>query len=150
MSDPSDGTPDLRVLLMGYLDGELDAADRARVEAALETDAELRREHEEMRALKDMADRTGADTSIDAELDRFWGDVYNRIERHTGWMFLLAGLLGLTVLAAYFFLTSPENHWAVKTAGTLAGLGSLVLFWSLWRERRRIEPHDRYSREVDR
>jgi len=142
--------PDLRILLTGYVDGELDEADRARVEAALAADPELRREHDEMRMLKELADRAGTDTEIDAALDRFWGDVYNRIERHTGWLFLLGGLLGLTAFAAWLFFTSASNHWAVKTAGALAGLGSLVLLGSVWRERRRVVPHDRYSREVHR
>jgi ferric-dicitrate binding protein FerR (iron transport regulator) len=139
---------ELKILLMGYLDGELEEADRARVEKALEADADLKREYEEMRALKDLT--TGLDARGDAELEAFWGGVYNRLERHTAWVLLVVGLIGMVSGACYLFFTDPNNHWVLKSAGACALVGSLLLLWSVWRERSRLLPHDRYHREVHR
>lgn len=141
---------ELRVLLMGYLDGELDAGDRARVERALQEDPDLRREYEEMRRLKELTAGLGADGPADAELQRFWAGVYNRLERHTAWLLLLAGCAGMTAAGAYLFFTHPSAHWSVKAAGACGLLGSLLMLWSVWRERARVLPHDRYHREVHR
>lgn len=140
----------MQVLLMGYLDGELDAALRARVEAALEADPALRRELEEMRQLKELTQGLGADAKSDAELDRFWGSVYNRLERHTAWILLTAGFLCLVGSGTALFFASRQTHWAIKAGAATAILGALILLWSVWRERWRVLPHDRYHREVHR
>ncbi|MHC4547689.1 MAG: zf-HC2 domain-containing protein [Planctomycetota bacterium] len=141
---------DLHVLLMGYLDGELDEAARARVEAALAADPALRRELAEMRRLKEATAGLGVDRRTDTELDAFWGDVYNRLERHTAWVLLVAGFAGIVVSLAYLFFTHPDTHWSIKAAAACGVVGTLLLLWSVWRERRRLLPHDRYSREVHR
>lgn len=141
---------ELHVLLMGYLDGELDDADRARVEKALSDDPELRAEYESMKRLADVTAAVATDDIKDAELQEFWNDVYNQTERKTAWALLLLGLAGLIGGACYFFFTSKFTHWGVKLAGASAVLGSLLLLWSVWRERQRLLPHDRYHREVHR
>ena len=138
------------VLLMGYLDGELDEAERVRVGAALDADPALRRELDEMRRLKDMTHTLGIDSRKDAELDTFWNDVYNRLERSTAWVLMLAGFLGVVAAGSYLFFTHPATHWSIKLAAGCGVAGSLLLLWSVWRERRRVLAHDRYSREVHR
>lgn len=139
---------ELKILLMGYLDGELDEAGRARVEKALAEDPELKREHDEMRSLMELT--TGLDARSDAELEAFWGGVYNRLERHAAWVLLVVGLVGMVSGACYLFFSDPHNHWVLKGAGACALVGSLLLLWSVWRERCRVLPHDRYHREVNR
>ncbi|MEM8885014.1 MAG: zf-HC2 domain-containing protein [Planctomycetota bacterium] len=141
---------ELEVLLMGYVDGELDEADRRRVEEALENDPSLQRELEEMRRLNDLTASLGIDDKSDQELKAFWGSVYNRMERRIGWMLLLAGVLGLTALGLFLFLESDATHWSVKVLTAVMGLGALVLLWSVWRERMLLLPHDRYSKEIHR
>lgn len=139
---------ELYVLLMGYLDDELDEAGRARVEAALATDPALQRELQEMRRLKEVTQGLALDVRTDAELDGFWGDVYNRLERQTAWILLLTGFVGVVAAVGYLFFTHPGTHWSIKAAAACGLAGSLLLLWSVWRERRRVLPHDRYSREV--
>jgi ferric-dicitrate binding protein FerR (iron transport regulator) len=141
---------ELEVLLMGYVDGELDAADRRRVEEALARDPALQAELEGMRRLKDLTADLGIDDKTDAELKIFWGSVYNRMERHIGWMLLLAGVLGLTSLGLILFMESDKTHWVVKLLTGCMGVGALVLLWSVWRERMLVLPHDRYSKEIHR
>lgn len=138
---------ELEILLSGYLDGELDDAQRARVEAALAADPALRRELEEMRRV---AAALGADERTEAELAAFWNDVYNRLERHVAWVLLLGGFLLLAGVVLFLFFRSPQAPWALKASVACAGVGALLMLWSVWRERRRVLPFDRYSREVHR
>ena len=140
---------ELNVLLMGYLDGELSEADRVRVEEALAKDPELKQECEEMRRLKEITAGIGLDEKTDADVQVFWDDVYNRLERHTAWVLLLIGSTGL-LLAACWILFASDAHWTVKSAFGTAGIGATLLLWSVWRERMRMMPHDRYHREVHR
>jgi len=141
---------ELEILLMGYVDGELDEADRRRIENALATDPSLQSELEEMRRLKDLTADLGVDEKSDEELKTFWGSIYNRLERHTGWALLLSGVLGLTSLGFFVFMESDSTHWTVKALVASMGLGALILLWSVLRERLHILPHDRYSREIHR
>ena len=141
---------ELHVLLMGYLDGELDAAARARVEAALAADPALQGEFEEMRRLKELTTGLGVDGRSDAELDVFWGGVYNQLERHTAWVLLVLGFAGIVAAGSYLFFTHPDTHWSIKAAAAAGMSGTLLLLWSVWRERRQVLPHDRYSKEVHR
>jgi len=141
---------ELEILLMGYVDGELDEKDRRRVEEALAGDPALQAELDGMRRLKDLTAELGIDEKTDVELKAFWGSVYNRLERHIGWMLLLAGVLGLTALGLFLFLESENTHWVVKLLMGCMGLGALVLLWSVWRERAVVMPHDRYTKEIHR
>lgn len=141
---------ELEILLMGYVDGELDEADRRRVEEALASDPALQAELEDMRRLKDLTADLGIDTKTDAELKTFWGSIYNKLERNTGWALLLAGVLGMTCLGFFVFMESETTHWSVKVLVGCMGLGALILLWSVLRERLHILPHDRYSREIHR
>jgi Flp pilus assembly protein TadB len=140
---------ELSILLMGYLDGELDEEQSARVEAALEEDEDLRRELEEMRRLKEMTTGFGPDERVDEELDAFWGGVYNRLERQAAWILLVGGFLVLCGIGLFIFFMSEATP-GLKAAVGCTALGALVLLWSVWRERQRVLPHDRYSREVHR
>jgi len=139
---------EIRILLTGYADGELGPEDRARVEEALARDPELRRELAELRRWKEAL--LGADAVTDGELEAFWGAVYNRLERRTAWLLLLAGVTGVVGAGCYLFFTHEWAHWSVKLAGGSGLLGTLLLLWSVWREKRRALVHDRYAREVRR
>jgi anti-sigma factor RsiW len=141
---------EMRILLMGYLDGELDEAQQRRVEEALERDPELKREYEEMLQLQQLTDPFGVDERTDAELEKFWGGVYNRLERRTAWLLMVSGFLMLVVVAAWFFFADPDTPMPIKAGVAIAGVGALILLWSVWRERCRSLPHDRYSNEVRR
>ena len=140
---------ELQILLTGYVDGELDEQQRARVEAALKEDAELRRELAGMRQLRALTDAC-LDETTDAELDRFWGAVYNRMERHAAWILLTGGLLFVCAGLLLLFFRNGNFPLALRVSVGCAVAGFLLMFWSVLRERMRVMPHDRYSREVHR
>jgi len=141
---------EMRILLMGYLDGELDDEQRERVEQALASDPALAREYREMQQLQDLTAQLATDERTDAELEQFWGGVYNRLERRTAWLLMVAGVLMLVVVAAWFFFADPGTPMPIKIGVAVAGVGALILLWSVWRERCRALPHDRYANEVHR
>jgi hypothetical protein len=140
----------LKILLMGYIDGELSDVERAEVDTALKADAGLREEHQSMVELKELTAGFTVDQRTDAELEAYWSNIYNRLERHTGWVLLLVGCTVLFLIGVALFLADADVHWGVKTACACAGVGMFALLWSVWRERQRVLPHDRYTKEVHR
>ncbi len=141
---------ELEILLMGYLDGELDDEQRRKVEAALEQAEDLRRELSEMRPLKRLTAAATSDDEMDSELDRFWGAVYNRTERHVAWVLLLGGALILLSGILLLFFKNGDYPLGLRISGACALAGFLLLVWSVLRQRLRVLRHDRYSREVHR
>ena len=141
---------ELEILLMGYLDGELDDEQRSKVEAALREDENLRRELAEMTQLKRLTKAVSSDDEMDSEIGRFWGAVYNRTERHIAWVLLLAGVLILMSGVLLLFFKNGDFPLGLRISGGCALAGFLLLFCSVLRERMRTLRHDRYSREVHR
>ena len=141
---------ELEILLMGYVDGELDDEQRARVEAALEDDPDLRRELAEMNQLKRLTDAAAQDEQVDIELDRFWGAVYNRMERHLAWALLLGGTLLVCAGLLLLFFKNGDFPLGLRISVGCAVAGFVIMFVSVLRERLHTLPHDRYSKEVHR
>ena len=139
----------MQVLLTGYVDGELDEEQRARVEAALQQDPGLRRELAGMRQLRALTDAC-LDDRTDAELGRFWGAVYNRLERQTAWILLTGGLFFVCAGVLLLFFRNGNFPLGLRISVACALAGFVLMFWSVLRERMRVMPHDRYSREVHR
>jgi anti-sigma factor RsiW len=139
----------MRAMISGYLDGELDPAERAQFEAYAAAHPDFRKELDEMRGFVQQTDlRPPAIAEEDWE--KFLDNVYNRIERRLGWMLTIVGASALLALALYFVVVLPWAPAPVKIAADvlLAGLG--VLFLSVLRERIVARKTDRYSRDVKR
>ncbi len=136
-------------LLSAYVDGELDPADAARVEAHLAADPAARREVDRLRRLKDL---TGALRLKDAPPEAwedFWQSAYNRSERSLGWLLLGLAVLvlagwGATVLLGAL-LGADDLPTLVKAAiiAGVAGLGLLLV--SVVRERIHARARTRYK-----
>lgn len=140
-----------RVLISGYLDGELAPADRADLEAHLEGCPACQRELDTMRRL--FWGTTSA-FALDEVSEKTWDDflenVYNRIERRTGWIIFIAGMVLLSLFSLYMFVMEPWTSalWKVLLATPVAGLA--ILFVSVLRQRLEDMKTDRYSKEVHR
>ena len=150
MSDPKPDSEAMRAMISGYLDGELDAADRVRVDAYAAAHPDFRRELDEMRGLMGAAVHLQPPPLREEEWDRFLDNVYSRLERRVGWMLTLTGASCLAVLAIYFIVVLPWAPTPVKVFVelVLAGLG--VLFVSVLRQRLVMRKTDRYSRDIKR
>ena len=137
-------------MLSGYVDNELAPEERRRVEQHLETCAHCRE------VLKDMEQLTAVTAPMriaeppEEVWETFLDNVYNRLERRTGWVFFVFGAIALVAFAVYHYVadpwTSPFNK--VLIAMPLGGL--TVLFVSVWRQRLFVAKTDRYTRNVKR
>lgn len=142
---------DLEVLLSGLLDGELTPEQRTQLKTQIAASPELQREYENLKRLSVGTTRALAAPPPPPERwDHFLDDVYNRIERRTGWGILLVGAAALVVYGIVLFVREPWAGALTKllVATPVVGLG--VLFLSVLRERIVARRHDRYSREVHR
>lgn len=135
-------------LLSAYVDGELDAADVARVEAHLAADAGARAEVEQLRRLKRLTAGLRLREAPPEDWEVFWASAYNRAERGVGWILLVvgvavAGLWGVAHAAiAIFASTLPL---LVKLSLVGSALGALILLVSVLRERLFTRRRTRYD-----
>ena len=81
-------------LMMAYLDNELDEQQKKAFEQHIATCSECSRELKEFKKLKQLTDSVTFVEPEDRIWQQYWGSVYNRTERNTGWI--------LFSLAAFF------------------------------------------------
>lgn len=139
------------VLITGHLDGELDAAQQAKLEAHLKTCSVCRREFD---AMKTLVVGTSACFAVDSPPDEVWDTflerVYNRLERKTGWWLLILGVLALAGYGAVLFVREPWATAGTKFLLTVPVVGLAILFISVLRQRIRVARNDRYTKEIHR
>jgi anti-sigma factor RsiW len=142
-----------RVLLMGYLDGELDAKQRAEVEQHIQSCANCRAEQGSYDNLNRMVQAMNTYTESERALDRYWKQTWNRAERGIGWLLFGTGAI---LLMGYGLFEASREFWSdptvpliVRIGAGAGGLGVLVLLVSLVRERLMLRKKERYS-EVER
>ncbi|UCE03549.1 MAG: zf-HC2 domain-containing protein [Candidatus Latescibacterota bacterium] len=142
-----------RVLLMGYLDGELDATQRAEVEKHIHSCADCSAERGSYENLNRMVQAMNTYTESERALDRYWQQTWNRAERGIGWFLFGAGAILLTGYGVFEasreFWTDPTVPLIVRIGAGAGGLGVLVLLVSLVRERLMLRKKERYT-EVER
>jgi predicted anti-sigma-YlaC factor YlaD len=144
---------EIRELLAGYQDGELDAAQAAQVRDHLAGCESCRAELARLNKVKEVASKVQYKDLPLEVWEGYWQGVYRRIERGMGWIFASLGAVilicfGLFHLVRDFFLR-PEISIFPKLG--VAGLivGGAFLLVSLIRERMFAYHRDRY-REVQR
>ena len=140
-----------RILISGYLDDELDPEQRADLESHLEGCPVCRRELNSMRRLfRGTSVAFAAEALPPEDWDKFLDNVYNRLERKTGWMVLVFGALCLALFGTYVFVMEPWTSALLKVllAAPVAGLG--ILFVSVLRQRMEGVKSDRYTKEIHR
>ena len=150
MEPDNDTKNEMRTLMTGYLDGELEPDEKARFEQYVEQHPEFKSEFKEMELLVGAASELEAETLPDEVWDTFLEDVYNRLERRTGWTLLILGATLLAFLGVYGFIVIPWATTQVKLLAAIPLAGLFILFGSVLRERLFILKTDKYSRDVKR
>lgn len=133
-----------RVMMMGFLDGELDEGARREFMTQLQADRELAEELAQYKRLSDVASSMRLCEPEDAELERVYAALGARIERGLGFMLIYAGA---TVLAGFFLyaLAIADVHIAVKLGGSLLVVGAALLVASVARGHLAVRRLDRYQ-----
>ena len=93
-------------LLSAYMDGELDAEQVARIEAHLAESPESRAEVARMRRLKEVTDAMSLRDAPAEDWERFWCNIYNKVERGIGWFALTLGAVIVAGYGLYHFILS--------------------------------------------
>ena len=140
---------DHKVLMMAYLDDELDEQQRKAFEEHLASCPACAREMKEFTKLKQVTDSVTLVEPEDRLWEQYWGGVYNRVERNVGWtLFSVAGIL----LVIYAGFKAIEDLVRDPAVGLLLKIGLLVLiaglailFVSILRERIYFWSKDRYK-----
>ena len=135
-------------LLMGYIDGELDAEQARSLEDHLQGCAACRKELEGFRKLIAMASEIVSREPEDKLWEQYWGGLYNRLERGVGWMLFGVAAIALLLYGAFAaikeFVQDPTVGILLKIGVVAMLVGLVVLFVSVLRERLFFWSRDRY------
>ena len=142
-----------RVMIMGYLDGELEAEEVRRLEDHLAVCVDCRSEERAYRRLGKVTEEMIEAGRPIVNHDAAWAGIYSRLERRLGWILMWAGLTVLTLFGGWHFvngfLLDPAVPLTLRLGtGALTG-GAIILFVSFVRERLFRYRTERY-REVQR
>lgn len=141
---------DVQAMISVLLDEELTPEDLARVENHIAECPSCREELENMKQLVAAASGLGVKAPPEEVWDTFLDNVYNRIERKTGWLFFTVGVIALAVYGTYHFIVDEWASAAEKTLIAAPIIGLAVLFISVLRQRLFVRRTDRYSRNIKR
>ncbi len=140
---------DYKDLMMGYLDNELSDEQKRRFEEHLVGCRECAGELEEFRRLKAITDEVTLVEPEDRIWQQYWDNIYNRIERSTGWIIFSISAILLTIYGGFKLI---EEIITDATVGILLKIGLLalivgmaILFVSVLRERVYFWQRDRYK-----
>ncbi len=140
-----------RVLLMGFIDGELDAGASRKLEDHLAVCVDCRREEQAYRRLGEV---TGAmiEHGVPIDTARAWERIYDRIARSLGWALLWLGVTLLAGFGLWHVMTGILLDSSVPVVVRL-GVGSLVmglllLLVNIARERAYLYRTERYKEVV--
>ena len=144
---------DIRILLAGYQDGELDREEKEMVEKHLAECPDCRAELARLDRVKEAAQRVKFDDLPLEVWEGYWQNIYRRIERGLGWIFLSVGAIilvgtGIFYLVREFFM-SPSIGILLKIGVGATIAGGLFLSISALRERIFACQRERYK-EVQR
>lgn len=137
---------EFELLMMGHLDDELSPDLEQRFQEHLESCADCARELVRYRELAEVAQAIRLREPQDHELERFWQVLYNRMERRSGWILILVGVILLTAFLVYEIAITDLLHWWIKIGVASLAIGFLILFVSVFRARQRTLPYDPYRR----
>ena len=142
---------DARVLLMGFIDGELSADEARQMEDHLAVCPACRGELATYQRLGHAADSL-AKEERSVNTDLAWERIYDRITRGVGWLLLWAGITimagwGLWVFGEGFLLDS-EVPLVLRLGLGAFTLGALLLLVNILRERLYRRKTDRYDEVI--
>lgn len=132
-------------LLMGYIDGELDPQDLAKAEELIRTDEEFAAQVMEFQALAKDTDELSLREPPDEIWENYWCSIYNRIERGSGWVIFIIGMILIAAFGVFEFERNPNINIIWKVLVLVVILGLAILLISVIRERCKALETDKYK-----
>ncbi len=141
-----------RILLMGYLDGELDPEQEKELRQHLDTCPACKGEWESFKNLKEDTSNMKFKLLPEMYWDDYWEKVYNKIERGVGWIFFSIGAIILFGFGFYEmfrdFFMNPKEPFTLKLGVGFLSIGLIVIFVSVLREKLMVRRVDKYRRVI--
>lgn len=134
-------------LLSGYVDRELTQQQSQRVQIHLDTCADCRKLHGDLKHMKEQLRQLSYPISDEEMLEKLEKDLFASGSRNLGWVFLAIGALVAVVAGTVAFLTflaAPDVPVLVKLFNGLLVIGGAALFVSVVRERLMTYKKDKY------
>jgi predicted anti-sigma-YlaC factor YlaD len=140
---------EIRILLSALVDNELSPGEKRKVGEHLEGCAECRAEYSRLLRLKEVTSDMQYFDLPDRLRASYWKEIYNRLERSTGWILFSIGAILLLAFGAWelldkFFLSEQPPLILKLGVGALL-IGLIILLVSVGRERLFTRAHDRYE-----
>jgi uncharacterized membrane protein YedE/YeeE len=130
---------------MRLLDGELGPEEKDRYQEHVKSCDDCRRELKEMGRIVGLTNDLRLKPPDEEFWARYWDNLYHRLERGTGFLLLIAGIIVLSAFAVYEAVTSP-GFFSVRGLSIAAALlGLVILFLSVARERYHESKSDPYK-----
>ncbi|MFQ5674329.1 MAG: hypothetical protein ACE5G1_00405, partial [bacterium] len=86
-----------QTLLMKAIDGEIGADERAEFERFITSDSAFKKEWQQLKKLKEVTSNMNFKSLPGEAWDKYWLNVYNRLERGLAWiLFSIGGIILLT------------------------------------------------------
>ena len=140
-------------MISGKLDGELTPDQEQELNEHLETCPVCRKEYDELLKLKEVTSDMRFTDLPDRYWAGYWNDIYNRLERGVGWIFLSLGAIIVLGFAAWElldkFLLETSVPLLLRFGVGVGIIGFIILLVSVLRERLFARKHERYE-EVER
>ena len=107
--------------------------------------------HQEFNAQKKIADSirsVGLPELDDSLRQQFISGIYNKLERKTGWIISIIGIILVLSYGIYEFITEPDINtvYRIGIAAIIVGFG--LLFSSVLRVRVKLRKHDKYKEVI--
>jgi predicted anti-sigma-YlaC factor YlaD len=143
----------IREMLAGYQDGELDTEQKALVEEHLNRCRTCREELAGLEKVKEVTRKVKYDDLPLEVWQGYWQNLYRRLERGVGWIFTSIGAIILLITGSFYlvkdyFLDATVPLLPKFGVGALI-IGGIILLVSVARERLFAYNRERY-REVQR
>ena len=131
--------------LMAFVDDEMDAEERARMEEHLETCPSCAEDVRAYEKMREMARQLRLREPPPEFWDEYPRGVVARTERGIGWLLVIAGTVLLAGFVMYELWTDSDAPlvFRISITGLLAGLG--LLLWSVGRRRWKEAKTDKYK-----
>ncbi|MEJ2720493.1 MAG: zf-HC2 domain-containing protein [bacterium] len=132
---------------MRFLDGELTDDERAAYEEHVKSCSDCAHELKEIGRIVRLTDDLRLKAPDEEFWARYWDSLLHRMERGTGFLLMVGGIIAILLFAIYKAVTSPDFLTFKGLSIGVILLGLIVVFLSVVRERYHESKSDPY-REV--
>jgi hypothetical protein len=130
---------------MRLLDEELSVEEKRQYEEHVKSCDDCRRELKEIGRIVELTNDLKLRAPDEEFWARYWDNLFHRLERGTGFVLMIAGILVVLAYAVYQAVTSPEFLTVKGISVAVILLGLVVVFLSVVRERYQESKSDPYK-----